>query len=493
MRNMFRSLRGQLAAAILTVLALGLGLLLIMAGNQMAQMTMEAFRHEQQVFALVLANTMPESFETPRAQQLMSALTAHRLELMNDIPADTNVSMFDTRGILIASSTSTGNHDQPLDFHAVVAGSMVSNTVGGRLYTAVPVTHEGRGVIGVIQIDSSLDSVNARLAARWMALMGAAGAALLFAFLVALWLAAQLTRPLSELRGVAQQMAEGQLDARAEVGDTVTELAALGATFNHMAERVGRMIQEQRDFVANASHELRAPLSAIKLRAEALAYQTVHGDRAQQYAAEINDQASELAQLVNDLLQLSRAESGAFVVPSAPIHVADVLYACVRAAQPRLTQRQQHLDLHVSDDIPDVYVHPSDLAIMVGNLLDNAAKYTPAGGAISLCAAWNMGRLEIAVHDTGEGIPPEDLPRITERFFRVDRAHTRNVPGVGLGLALATAVVRQYKGTLRIASVGIPGQGTQAELVLPVPTAGPTGETSSPSTAVTPEPIRHVR
>jgi len=478
MRNMFKSLRGQLVVAILTVLALGLGLLLIMAGNQMAQMTMEAFRHEQQVFALVLANTLPESFETPRTQQLLSALTAHRLELMNDVPADTHISMFDTRGTLIASDAAAEGGQQPIDLRKVLAGGMVSNIVGGRLYTTVPAMHEGRGIIGVIQIDSSLDPVNARLAARWMALVGAAGAALLFAFLVALWLAAQLTRPLSELRGVAQQMAEGQLDARAEVGDTVMELVALGATFNTMAERVGRMIQEQRDFVANASHELRAPLSAIKLRAEALAYQTVRGDRAQRYAAEINDQASELAQLVNDLLQLSRAESGAFVSPSSPIHVVDELYACIRAAQPRLAQQQQQLDLQVSIDIPDVYVHPSDLAIMVGNLLDNASKYTPAGGAISLRAAWNASKLEIADCDTGEGIPPEDLPRVAERFFRVDRAHVRNIPGVGLGLALVTAVVRQYNGTLRIASAGIPGQGTQAELELPVPSADPATQTS---------------
>ena len=166
MRNMFKSLRGQLAVAILTVLALGLGLLLIMAGNQMAQMTMEAFRHEQQVFALVLANTLPESFETPRTQQLMSALTAHRLDLMNDVPADTHISMFDTRGTLIASDAAAEGGQQPIDLRKVLAGGMVSNIVGGRLYTTVPVMHEGRGIIGVIQIDSSLDPVNARLAAR---------------------------------------------------------------------------------------------------------------------------------------------------------------------------------------------------------------------------------------------------------------------------------------------------------------------------------------
>jgi two-component system sensor histidine kinase BaeS len=473
MRNVFTSLRGQLTAAILTVLALGLGLLLMMAGQQMSQMTMEAFRHEQQVFALVLANTLPESFETPRAQQLMSALMAHRIQGMNDIPADTSISMFDTHGMLIDSSAATGKRSQPVDLRSVLSGAMVSNSVGGRLYTAVPVMHEGRGIIGVIQIDSSLDAVNARLAARWMALMGAAGAALLFAFIIALWMAARLTRPLSTLRGVAQQMADGRLDARVEIGATVTELAALGATFNHMAERIERMMQEQRDFVANASHELRAPLSAIKLRAEALADRTVHGDRAQQYATEINSQVSELAQLLNDLLQLSRAESAAVVSPNTPICVVDELNACVRAAQPRLMRKQQQVDVHLSDDIPDLYLHPNDLCIMVGNLLDNAIKYTPEGGTIGLHASWKANRLEIAVCDTGEGIPPQDLPRVTERFFRVDRAHTRHIAGVGLGLALVAAVVRHYNGTLRIASTGIRGQGTQAYLELAVPAADP--------------------
>ena len=230
--------------------------------------------------------------------------------------------------------------------------------------------------------------------------------------------------------------------------------------FNHMAE--------QRDFVANASHELRAPLSAIKIRAEALAEQSVAGERARQYAAEINDDAGQFGHLVNDLLQLSRAESGAFVPPEQPICVADELYACVRAVRPRLAQRHQQFDVHLADDIPDLYIHSNDLSMMVGNLLDNAIKYSPEGGSISLSANWRANMLEIAISDNGEGIPPEDLPRISERFFRVDRAHTRTIPGVGLGLALVAAVVRQYNGMLRIVSSGIPGQGTQAYIGLPL-------------------------
>src|SRR6478609_7847791 len=108
MVNVFRSLRGQLTAAIVTVLAIGLGLLLFVAGNQMSRMTMEAFTHEQQVLALVLANTFPESFETARAQQVMKTWVAHRERWGNDLPADANINMFYTQGRLIASSAAAG-------------------------------------------------------------------------------------------------------------------------------------------------------------------------------------------------------------------------------------------------------------------------------------------------------------------------------------------------------------------------------------------------
>ena len=183
--KVFTSLRGQLTVVLLTIVTLGLGLLLAVASSQLSRMTMEEYLHEQQLMARTLANIVPESFETPRAQHIITAWVANRDRWKTDFPADTNVSIFNTKGMLIASSTSASNGSLSVDLRPVLSGGMVSNIVDSRLYTAVAALDEGRGILGVIQIDSSLDSVNMRLFSQWLALIGATGAALLLAFVVA--------------------------------------------------------------------------------------------------------------------------------------------------------------------------------------------------------------------------------------------------------------------------------------------------------------------
>src|SRR5262249_13684918 len=154
---------------------------------------------------------------------------------------------------------------------------------------------------------------------------------------VAWWLASRIVRPLAEIQVAAEQMANGKLNSRAKISENSAEFASLGRSFNHMAQQVEAMLIRQREFVANASHELRSPLASIKLRAEALAQGTVDGERARQYAAEINEETIRLAQLVANLLQLSRAESGTFTPPQEPISVTDELSASVRALRPRIS------------------------------------------------------------------------------------------------------------------------------------------------------------
>lgn len=469
--SIFRSLRGQLALAIISVLALGLSLLLLMAGTQMSRMTLESFTHEQQVTALLLAGSLSESIEQAQIDQVMALWAAHRDQWSRELSADTGMAIFDPAGGLLASSPGA-DATLTVSLPALLSDEMVSRRNGERLITTVPVRHEEGGVIGILQLDSSLAPVHAQLWQRWLALIGVTAATLLLTLVITLWLAAQITRPLAELRGVAEQMAEGRLDSRVEIDDSASELAELGGVFNHMAGRLESMIQQQRDFVANASHELRAPLAALKLRAEILAARGLSDSHARQYAAEIDEEVGQMAGLVGDLLQLSRAESGAITPPDEPVALADELAAAVRSARPRAAARGQTIAVDLAGDLPDAHIAPSDLAIMVGNLLDNAIKYGREGGSVRLGAGYRGGRLEIAVSDDGPGIPPEDLPRVQERFFRVNRAHTRDIPGSGLGLALVAAVARQYGGSLTISSGGAPGEGVRACLSLPVAPEG---------------------
>src|SRR5262249_42264222 len=154
-------------------------------------------------------------------------------------------------------------------------------------------------------------------------------------------------------------------------------------------------------------------------------------------------------------LKLSKADSRSFTLPTERINVTDELMASIRAIRPAASEKNQRLETNIAEDLPELYVYPTDLRIMVNNLLDNAVKYTPENGCVSLSARADAEEVIIEVRDTGEGIPAQDLPHVTERFFRVDRAHNRSVAGTGLGLSLVLATVQQYDGTLTIESAGI--------------------------------------
>lgn len=461
-----RALHIQLSGTILVTLAIGLGLLIVIAGAQMSDMSYTAFAHEQQNLALIVASTLGQPAERPAngmlqidQQQALAQVTQHNAFL----------SIFNRDGSRLAATLNA-----PLppanapELSGALRGQMVNQTRNGHLYIAVPIVHNSSLVIGAVWLDASLETVEASLRERWLILFGAAFSTLAIAALTAWYLAGQIVRPLSALSAAAQQMADGQLDTRVAETSSVTELAALGSVFNHMAAQIENTVARQREFVANASHELRAPLSAIRLRAEMLAGGALDAEEAGRYAGEIDLEATQLGQLVSELLQLARAEDETFRPPAELIAPAEVIADCLRAARPGTTRKHQQLQVSIAPNLPDVRIAPGDLRSMVGNLLDNATKYTPEGGCITVnayrdaqCKQWF-----IEVRDTGIGIPPEDLTRVTERFFRVDRAHTRQIPGTGLGLALVLALARRYGGRLDIQSSGILGEGTFARLQL---------------------------
>jgi two-component system phosphate regulon sensor histidine kinase PhoR len=220
-----------------------------------------------------------------------------------------------------------------------------------------------------------------------------------------------------------------------------------------------RLENLRRDFVANVSHELKTPLSSIKAYAETLLSGALDdAENRRQFVARIDEQADRLHQLIQDLLSLARIESGVEVHQIVPVSLAPLIRECLAHHAP--AAEAKHIAL-VGDPPADGLAVAADhegLREILDNLLDNAIKYTPDGGRVSIGCRPDDGFVLIEVQDTGIGIAAEDQPRVFERFYRVDRARSRELGGTGLGLSIVKHLVQAFSGSVSLHSV--PGQGS---------------------------------
>jgi len=237
------------------------------------------------------------------------------------------------------------------------------------------------------------------------------------------------------------------------------------AVFHDVTE-LRRVEAIRRDFVANASHELKTPLTSIRGYAERLSDMKLP-DPAVPAVDAIVANAKRLGALVEDLLELSRIESGSVPSRPEPVDVAELARRLLRDLEPRLRAGELAVELRADGD-PRAWADRSAVEQVLGNLLDNAVKYTPAGGRLEVEVRPGVGqRLRISVSDTGIGIPRKDLPRIFERFYRVDPGRSRALGGTGLGLAIVKHLVQSMGGQLGVESQ--PGQGSRFWVELPRP------------------------
>ena len=228
---------------------------------------------------------------------------------------------------------------------------------------------------------------------------------------------------------------------------------------------IRRLETVRRDFVANVSHELKTPLTAIRGFAETLTTELATDAHHAQFADTIRSNAERMQNLIDDLLDLSRIESGGWA--PTPVRV-DLRAAATEAASPyqeETTRRGSQLVLDVAPEAAAVTADPVAIRQMLGNLIENAVRYTPAGGTITIFSRSADGAVVLGVRDTGSGIPREHLPRIFERFYRVDPARSRAAGGTGLGLAIVKHLVEAHGGHVRAESEA--GRGTSISLSLP--------------------------
>ena len=305
------------------------------------------------------------------------------------------------------------------------------------------------------------------LTAVWSALapriLVAAGAGLLLAVVLSLVIARSIARPLSRMTRASEEMARGHYQQRIEVKGS-DEVGRLAAAFNGMAEQVGHSDQMMRDLLANVAHELKTPLTSIQGFSQALTEGAVHTPEEYAQAARIiNVEAERMRRLVEDLLYLSQIESGQVRMEHEPVDMGMLLRDSLERVERRSLDGGKALVLDLQQGLPPVIGDERRLEQVVSNLLDNALRYTPRGGEVRLRASCVANRIEIAVHNTGSYIPPEQLSRIFERFYRVERA--RSGRNGGLGLAIASEVVAAHGG--RIEANSSPATGTEFCVRLP--------------------------
>lgn len=333
------------------------------------------------------------------------------------------------------------------------------------LYAAVPVLRN-KSMVGVVMLVVGLEDVYSALVdiRRQMALVSLVSGA--FAALLSLWLAGLLTKPVKELTGAVRQVAAGHLVQHipARSGD---ELGQLAVAFNEMSGRLAEVDRSRRRFLADASHELKSPLSSVKALAQSL-LDTNERDIAvyREYLADINNEMDRLARIVDHMLQLTRMEEGDTPLSLENRAIGDLFEHVIALLRPRAEECGVRLQTAIAPELKWP-VNPDLFTGIILNLVDNAIRHTPRGCRVTMEARAEKESLVVRVEDTGEGIPAEDLPRIFDRFYRVDKARSRATGGTGLGLAIVRQAVHLHGGNIHVTSRQ--GAGTAFNLVFPVP------------------------
>ncbi len=459
---MFHSLRFRVLVALIVVIVMAVGIVAFFASRATTgefQRYVERggmVRHQR--FEMFLAGHYMQNRSWSGVQPLveqMGQITGERIVLADD------------GGQIVADS----------------ANKLVGQTVGQNWAEPVALIVQRGMPVGAVyanplgpaddpQREAFLASIN-------RALLLAAGVAGLAAVLLTLVLSRRILRPVEALTAAARRMERGDLSQRVEVQSN-DEIGELARAFNAMADGLARLEELRHNMVSDVAHELRTPLSNIRGYLEALQDGVVKPKP--EIIDSLYEEAMLLSRLVDDLRELALAEAGQLRLERRPVATADLVNRAMEAARAQTSAKGIALRADLPADLPLVSVDPQRIGQVLGNLLSNALTHTSSGGEVVVEArrcpepcpepsrrvveGARETEVEVSVRDTGEGIPPEHLPYIFERFYRADRSRSRATGGTGLGLSIAKQLVEAHGGRIGVASQV--GRGTTFTFTLPV-------------------------
>ena len=288
---------------------------------------------------------------------------------------------------------------------------------------------------------------------------------------ITFWITHRVTRPVKEMNGVISQMAGGDLSVRVPARGH-NEFAQLAQSFNTMCERLEVLDKSRSQFVSNASHELKTPLSTMKILIETMLYQDpLDPGMTKEFLSDINKEIDRLSSIISDLLTLVKMDDNEMELQREAVPLGDLLSDNVKRLQPLAREKGIEMNLSVREPLT-AQADPDRLTQVFYNLIDNAVKYTPRGGRVKVELSRSGRHALIKVADTGIGIPRADQAHIFDRFYRVDKARSRETGGTGLGLSIVQQIVKLHGGSVSLTSdegkgstftVDLPLSGTREE------------------------------
>jgi signal transduction histidine kinase len=440
---------------VVVIVALTIPLSIVLRDRARSELEALALTNAQTVAALLdggrLANSPAAARTLTRDANRYAADVGGRVVVLNA----SGTVVADSAGLDLGQNFITPGRPEVAQAFDSVANSLIrtSQDEGGSIVVAAaPIIDEG-ALVGVVRISRSVAQVQSNVTRATAGIVIVALAGLIAGLAIAFALAGSLARPLTRLAATARRLGSGDLSSRAGDVDGADEIVGLATSFDEMADRLERTVQAQREFVANASHQLRTPLTGIKLRIEA-ADNTGPNDEvhAQLHAADV--EVDRLADIIDRLLLMARrVEEG----QASAVDLGEV----TRRAVERWRDRAETAGstLRSKGDGGDALADPGDLEQLLDALIDNAI--THGGGAIEVETGRRDAQMVLSVQDQGQGIAADEQSRVTERFYRGQDAPSG---GSGLGLAIARELAETSGGTLRVSDA--PGGGARVEILL---------------------------
>lgn len=336
------------------------------------------------------------------------------------------------------------------------------------VYYAAAVVYDSETIGAVLFSDDIQDIVDITQDFIQVLIMVSIAASLVFA-IVSIILSGYITRPINDLKAVALSISRGNLHQRISVSGK-NEMAALAGTFNTMSEKLENMDQKRSEFVSNASHELKTPLSSMKILIESLLYQDGVDEKIyKEFLSDINNEIDRLTQVISGLLTLAKTDSETQALNIDKILLSELVFKSVTALKPIANEKHISLSYTVSNDLE---IECDALKVMqaVMNLVENAIKYSDPGGSVQVTLHKSGTNAAISVRDNGSGIPEKDIPYLFDRFYRVDKARARGTGGSGLGLHIAQKIALLHGGSIDVQSEE--GKGSTFTLYLPIKSLG---------------------